>query len=508
VPRVFKRIITQHWLPGDWFGPTGQPCAAGSPGSVYRDRRRVPAGTPGAVKEHFKTAKYYGRVPGKREPVPLCANKAASETMLYDMIGRSGLKARGIDTSHEEHGRRPLLDHLDDYRSAMEAKGDDPRHVEETCRLVRRFLGAVKAPLPGDLDLSVAQTWLAELRDDKGVSTDPGEPDRPAVEGLPAGYSVSRVAELLGVKPDSVSPLLKRRHLPAAGNGKARRLPRQTVEALLADRTRGCSPETVNHYVRAVRSFLRWLVKNRRLSRNPLDGLEVVRADADRRRLRRELTVEELGRLLAAARASREAFRGLDGEARFHLYALAAGTGFRAGGLDSLTPECFGLEGRFPVVVLPVRGDKSKKGKMQPLPADVADLLRSWLDGKPEGKPLWPGTWASARRAAEMLRRDLAAAGVPYTVQGPDGPMHADFHALRHTYLTLGGRAGIDLRTLQKLAGHSTSTLTEKYTHVRLHDEAGAVERLPAFLPGQATEAEKSAAGNGRATEQKRRRKA
>src|SRR5262249_37024420 len=53
----------------------------------------------------------------------------------------------------------------------------------------------------------------------------------------------------------------------------------------------------------------------------------------------------------------------------------------------------------------------------------------------------------------------------------------------RHSYLTLGGRAGIDLRTLQELAGHSTSKLTERYTHVRLHDMAGAVDRLPSVLP-------------------------
>ena len=66
---------------------------------------------------------------------------------------------------------------------------------------------------------------------------------------------------------------------------------------------------------------------------------------------------------------------------------------------------------------------------------------------------------------------------------GPDGPLYADFHALRHTYLTLGGQAGIDLRTLQELAGHSTPLLTARYSHRRLHDLAGAVEKLPNFLP-------------------------
>jgi integrase len=220
------------------------------------------------------------------------------------------------------------------------------------------------------------------------------------------------------------------------------------------------------------------------------------------------LTAEELRRLLTATRASKRLFRGLDGEARFHLYALASGTGFRASGLDSLTPECFSLEGRFPILVLPVRTDKSRKGKMQPLPADVADLMRSWLQGKPEGQRLWPGKWASGRQAAEMIRFDLEAAGIPYVVQGPDGPEHADFHALRHTYLTLAGRSGIDLRTLQELAGHSTPILTARYTHVRLHDQAGAVERLPGFLPERETEAERPAAGNRRATNPEQRRKA
>src|SRR4029450_585212 len=100
------------------------------------------------------------------------------------------------------------------------------------------------------------------------------------------------------------------------------------------------------------------------------------------------------------------------------------------------------------------------------------------------GQPVWGGPWASARRGAEMLRIDLEAAGIPYVVEGPDGPLYADFHALRHTYLTLGGRAGIDLRTLQELAGHSTPMLTARYSHRRLYDLAGAIEKLPSFLPG------------------------
>jgi hypothetical protein len=94
-----------------------------------------------------------------------------------------------------------------------------------------------------------------------------------------------------------------------------------------------------------------------------------------------------------------------------------------------------------------------------------------------------------------MLRIDLEAAGIAYAVEGPDGPLYADFHALRHSYLTLGGRSGIDLRTLQELAGHSTPVLTARYSHRRLHDLAAAVEKLPPLLPTEAPAATLRATG-------------
>jgi WD40 repeat protein len=233
-----------------------------------------------------------------------------------------------------------------------------------------------------------------------------------------------------------------------------------------------------------LKAFCRWLVKDRRMTDNPLAYVSGGNALVDRRHDRRELTADELRRLLAAARGSARPFRGLSGPDRYALYAAACGTGFRASGLGSLTPESFDLDADPPTATLAARRNKSRVLKVQPLPADVADLLRDYLRGKPAGQPVWGGTWARQGRGAEMLRLDLEAAGIPYEVPGPDGPLYADFHALRHTYLTLGGRAGIDLRTLQELAGHSNPNLTARYSHRRLHDLAGAVEKLPRFLPG------------------------
>ena len=120
---------------------------------------------------------------------------------------------------------------------------------------------------------------------------------------------------------------------------------------------------------------------------------------------------------------------------------------------------------------------------MQPLPADVAAALRDYLAGKPAGRAGLGRDVGEGPPGAEMLRIDLEAAGIPYAVEGPDGPEYADFHSLRHSYLTLGGRSGIDLRTLQELAGHSKPELTARYSHRRLYDLAGAVDKLPNLVP-------------------------
>ena len=60
--------------------------------------------------------------------------------------------------------------------------------------------------------------------------------------------------------------------------------------------------------------------------------------------------------------------------------------------------------------------------------------------------------------------------------------LFADFHALRHTYITNLARNGVPLVTAQKLARHSTPMLTaQRYTHIDLQDQNVAVDRLPSL---------------------------
>jgi excisionase family DNA binding protein len=428
-------------------------------------KRCAPA-TPGATKRVEESRKWYGTVRGK--PEALSRDKATAEKMLRRLLTKADEESVGLGDPYADHKTQPLAEHLKDFKTELEANGSTPFHVRQVLDRIGIVFNGIGATMPADLSVDRVQQWLVAFRADK---------EAPALLAGKKEWTPDEAAALLGISRQAVRAAIARHGLPAIGNGKARRYPRATVEALLERAGRGASAQTVNHYVAALRSFGRWLVRpgaGQRLSKNPLAGLKLVCVETDRRHDRRELTADELRRLLAATRASARTFRGLSGEDRFHLYATACGTGFRAGGLASLIPASFNLTSDGPTATLSARRNKSKKTKKQPLPADVADLLRAYLKDKPAGQPIWGGTWATDKKAAAMLRGDLEAAGIPYVVEGPDGPLYADFHALRHTYLTLGGRAGINLRTLQELAGHSTATLTERYTHVRLHDLAVA----------------------------------
>ncbi len=421
-----------------------------------------------------KSPRWYGWVGGKS--VPLSTNKAAAEAMLADLIRKRERGRAGFSDPFEGHGKRPLAGHLGDYLAELASRGDNARYVALVRSRLSALLEGCAFRFTADLSASRAADWLAGLRK-------PG----PSVELPPKQelFSRSEAAELLGMTPTAFRDAVKRHRLPAQGKGPARRYPRVALEGVLARLGKGASPQTTNYYVSHLKSFCRWLVKDRRMADNPMDRIEANDTAADRRHDRRELADDELRRVLATTRASGRRYRGLDGEDRFHLYATACGTGFRALSLASLTPESFDLDATPPVVVLAARSNKSRKRKVQPIPADLAELLRGYLKDKPAGVPVWAGTgtWARYGKGAEMLRLDLDDAGIAYVVEGPDGPLYADFHSLRHTYLTLGARAGIDLRTLQELAGHSTPVLTARYAHVGLRDQAGAVEKLPSILP-------------------------
>jgi integrase len=169
--------------------------------------------------------------------------------------------------------------------------------------------------------------------------------------------------------------------------------------------------------------------------------------------------------------------------------------------LASLTPGSFELDAEPPIVHSAAAYAKNRKEAVQPIPADLADALRGYLADKPAVAPVWPGTWSN-EASAKMIRLDLAdarkawinAAAEPRERQERDqsdflaycnaAGEFADFHALRHTFITMLVQSGASPKTAQTLARHCDVRLTlGRYAHAGLFDLAAAVEALPSVLP-------------------------
>ncbi len=162
------------------------------------------------------------------------------------------------------------------------------------------------------------------------------------------------------------------------------------------------------------------------------------------------------------------------------LYRIAVGTGFRRNEIRSLTRESFDLDADPPTVTVEAAYSKRRRRDVQPIRRDLADLLRPWLAWKRPGLPVIETSKWNWHRTSDMIKADLEAAELKY--KDASG-RYADFHALRHTYITNIGRLPVSMKTHQELARHSEPTLTMRYTHAQLADKVRALEGLASASP-------------------------
>ena len=167
--------------------------------------------------------------------------------------------------------------------------------------------------------------------------------------------------------------------------------------------------ETINHHVRAVKAFSPWLWRDGRAREHHLAHLATSNPEADRRRRRRALTPEEAARLVQAAERG-PAVKGMTGPDRARL--LCPGPRDRVPRLGTGQPDPRAVRpGRHPpTATVPAGYTKNGREAVQPLPPPLADRLAPWLATLPPGRPVFN----LPDRTAEMIRVDLAAAGIAY----------------------------------------------------------------------------------------------
>lgn len=133
------------------------------------------------------------------------------------------------------------------------------------------------------------------------------------------------------------------------------------------------------------------------------------------------------------------------------IISLAFSTGMRVSEICSLKIEDIDSKR----MLIHIRNAKGNKDRLVPLSENILSLLRIYFK---EYKPqvyLFNGQFDlqySTRSCNEIVKKYI---GKDY-----------HFHLLRHSSFTSLLESGVDLRIIQKLAGHSSSKTTEIYTHV------------------------------------------
>jgi integrase len=120
---------------------------------------------------------------------------------------------------------------------------------------------------------------------------------------------------------------------------------------------------------------------------------------------------------------------------------------------------------------------KNGKPRHLPMHPDLVRVLRAWQERCPRVDGLVFPVEAEARRFRMGSKEDMLALPsilVAAECQAPAKP----WHSLRHTFAAHSAMSGIPIYTLQKLMGHATIAMTQRYAHLAPDYLAAEVARL------------------------------
>ena len=386
-------------------------------------------------KARGRSKKWWGKyrdASGMIRRVPLATDKGVAQMMLSEKVRQVEREKAGLVDPTDEQRKRPLSQHLTEFKRYLQNKGVTPKQVQTAINQTQSIVGSNKWKLIGDISASGTLEILGELR------------------------------------------------------------------------RSGKSAQTYNHYLKSIKQFTRWLVRDRRVLVDPLAHLSKLNVSTDRRHDRRALTIEEFGRLIAAAESG-PSIEAVSGPDRAMMYVLAAWTGFRKGEVGSLTLRSFRLDDDPPTATVAACYSKRKRQDAQILHSEVVRRLKEWLATKTDlgsDDLLFPVSGrvpgGKERKTHKMMQLDLQAAREAWLEEAKtpedrrareesdflkyqdDSGLFADFHSNRHLFITSLERAGLSPKMAQTLARHSDVRLTlGVYTHVGLHDQTTAIASLP-----------------------------
>ena len=279
--------------------------------------------------------------------------------------------------------------------------------------------------------------------------------------------------------------------------------PDMIAEYLTCLRADVCA-STYNSRVCILREIFRTLAKKAGLEDDPWEG---VRLRPDDSHSRRELTMDELRRLLEAAKKAERK----EGGGEWHkLILIGIYTGLRLGDCCRLDwSQIHIAEGVIQLV--PTKTKRHAHGK--PVTIPIHQVLGAALIESAEcsvrsaetqnSAPVTPHSALSTshfsgpvlpmiaemyvkRRSvmSDRLTSIFRAANIITSVR-LEGRKHrtpeATFHSLRHTFVSFAANAGVPLHVVQSIVGHESTAMTRHYYHENLAALKNAVAAIPAL---------------------------
>ena len=394
-----------------------------------------------------------------------------------DLNGRTCRVALTTDKKVSAKALDKLVDALDKARSHVPVK------PEEVPPLVRDdFYKALRSAGHSGAQAESGHKPLSEhLSDWKTSLIAKGNTEKHAVlvvSRARRAFEACRFTYWSDLSASKLESWLAEQRQPGAGRGES-----------------GLSVQTTNHYLAATKAFAAWMVRDSRVSENPLIHLQGGNVKLDRRHDRRAFTPDELRWLLSSTTAAPRRC-GMTGAERAMLYRLSVETGLRSSEIRTLAPEVFDLDGTPPTVTVRAAYSKRRREDVQPLPDGLATELRTFLADHDSGDPVF--RMPDRSNVVRMLRKDLTDARMEWLEDAKTPKERAeqkrsdflvyrdasgralDFHSFRHTFVTNLARAGVHPKHAMDLARHSDVNLTlARYSHTLMTDRAEALKALP-----------------------------
>ena len=223
------------------------------------------------------------------------------------------------------------------------------------------------------------------------------------------------------------------------------------------DKGRTLSRKTQAYHVIALRSFLRWLVKNDYQTLAP-EKIDLPKQEGHSLKF---LNAEQIERLLNQPEISKP--QGLRDKA---ILETLFSTGLRVSELVKLNRNQINLSRReFGVI------GKGGRSRVVFLSERAVRWLKRYLDSRDDQwKPLFIRFSGSVSPATSGEKMRLTARSVQRIVEKyvkkARLPVKITPHGLRHTFATDLLMAGADIRSVQELLGHKNISTTQIYTHI------------------------------------------